>query len=243
MLTKSKAIVIKSIKYGEQKLVVDFYTSSFGRMTSVVKISEKKGGKFRKQYFQPLTILTVEAEYREQSAMQRISDVQIAAPCPSLHSDPVKMTIGLFLAEILYHVTRQESDDEGLFAFLEHSILWLDATESGIANFHIAFLVRLVGLLGFLPSHHEYHEGEAFDMMTGEFTSSLPLHTHVLRGDEAHAMSNVLRMNYTNMHLFRMSRQQRNRCIEMILLFCRLHLPAFPEIKSFAVFQEFFRNV
>ena len=41
MLIKSKAIVIKTIKYGDQKLIVDFVTAAHGRMSYMVKISAK----------------------------------------------------------------------------------------------------------------------------------------------------------------------------------------------------------
>ena len=42
------------------------------------------------------------------------------------------------------------------------------------------------------------------------------------------------------MRLFRMSREQRNRCVDVILDFYRLHIPAFPELKTLGVVRELF---
>jgi DNA repair protein RecO (recombination protein O) len=49
-------------------------------------------------------------------------------------------------------------------------------------------------------------------------------------------------MDYPTMHLFRMSRQDRRRLLEVALLYYRLHLPDFPELKSLAVLEEVFNE-
>jgi DNA repair protein RecO (recombination protein O) len=48
----------------------------------------------------------------------------------------------------------------------------------------------------------------------------------------------MMRMDFVNMHLFRMNRQQRNRCIEVAILFYRLHLPDFPDLRSLEVLHD-----
>ena len=50
----------------------------------------------------------------------------------------------------------------------------------------------------------------------------------------------MMRMDYQNMHLFRMSRTDRNRCLDVMLTYYRLHLPSFPELKSLPVLKELF---
>lgn len=242
MLTKSKAIVLRSLKYGDKKIIVDFYTEAYGKLTSAIKISSTPKGKMKKQLFLPLTILDIEIDYRQKSQMQKISDAQIALPWTTLNIDPVKMTVSMFLAEVLYHVTRAEQRDEPLFEFVTASMEWLDITNEGAANFHITFLIRMIRFLGFMPSPEDYEKGQYFDMRTGEFVNQVPLHTDFLGTEEAYRMYNLLRMNYQNMHLFRMSRDERRLCLETILAFYRLHLPSFPELKSLAIMQEVFNS-
>ena len=57
---------------------------------------------------------------------------------------------------------------------------------------------------------------------------------------EASRICNLMRMNYDTMYLFGMNRTQRNRCLDIIHEYYRLHLPDFPELKSFRVLQELF---
>jgi DNA repair protein RecO (recombination protein O) len=50
----------------------------------------------------------------------------------------------------------------------------------------------------------------------------------------------MMRMDYPTMHLFRLSRHERNRLLEVAVTYYRLHLPNFPELKSLAVLQQLF---
>ncbi|MBP5800170.1 MAG: recombination protein O N-terminal domain-containing protein, partial [Prevotella sp.] len=55
MLTKTQAIVLHSIKYGETRLIVDMFTRSHGRLSFIVSLPKSPKAKVKKQYFQPLT--------------------------------------------------------------------------------------------------------------------------------------------------------------------------------------------
>lgn len=240
MIVKTRAIVLRSLKYGDQNLIVDLYTETYGRITSMVKVSTTAKGKMKKQLFQPLTALQVEMEYRQNQQMQKLRDVQIDIPWTQLSLEPVKMTIGMFLAEVLYYVTRQEQQDTPLYQFLINSLQWLDLTAGSVANFHIAFLIRLTRFLGFMPVADDYMSGSLFDLRTGEFIMLTPVHTDFLTKSDADRMYNLLRISYPTMHLFRMTRQDRQRCLDIILRYYRLHTTNFPELKSLAIMKEIF---
>ena len=47
-------------------------------------------------------------------------------------------------------------------------------------------------------------------------------------------------MDYENMHLFRLSRHDRNRISDIVLHYYRIHVPDMPELKSFQVMRELF---
>ena len=50
----------------------------------------------------------------------------------------------------------------------------------------------------------------------------------------------MMRMDFPPMHLFRMSHEERNRLVEAIITFYRLHLPDFPELRSLEVLKELY---
>ena len=67
-----------------------------------------------------------------------------------------------------------------------------------------------------------------------------PLHPDFLGPDEARKIGLLMRVNYATMHLVKMSRTERNRCVELIVKYYRLHQPDFPELKSLPVLKEVF---
>ena len=241
MLTKTQAIVLHSLKYGETRLIVDMFTRSQGRQSFIVSIPKSVKGKIKKQLFQPLTLLEIESDLRPKLQLQKLSDVRLASPFSSIPFDPNKLSISLFIAEFLYYALRSEQHNEPLFDYIVNSIQWLDAQTDRFANFHLVFLMRLSRFLGFYPNLDHYQTGDYFDLRESIFLSTPPVHRDFLYPQEAEKIQLMMRMDFPTMHLFRMSHQERNRLLEVSLIYYRLHLPDFPELKSVSVLQELYQ--
>ncbi len=238
MLTKTRAVVLKSFKYGEQSLIVDMFTQECGRLSFIVRLPKGAHGKLKRQFFQPATLLDLSFDLHPKASLQKIKDANIGFPYASLSFEPRKSSIALFLCEFLSYATRTEQKNTPLYNYIEEGFRWLDGAVDGYANFHIVFLVRLTLFLGFCPNLDS--EGSYFDLSSGCFVSSLPTHPHYLKPDEAEKVVTLLRMEYPTMKLFSMSRAQRWRCLEIILSYYKLHTPDFPEMKSLDVLRELF---
>ncbi len=241
MLTKTQAIVLHSLKYGETRLIVDMFTRSQGRQSFIVSIPKSVKGKIKKQLFQPLTLLEIEFDLRPKVQLQKLSDVRLASPFSSIPFDPHKLSISLFVAEFLYYALRSEQYNEPLFDYIVNSIQWLDAQPDRFANFHLVFLMRLSRFLGFYPNLGHYQSGDYFDLRESMFLPAPPVHRDFLYPQEAVKIQLMMRMDFPTMHLFRMSHQERNRLLEVSLIYYRLHLPDFPELKSVSVLQELYQ--
>ncbi len=241
MDTKTSAIVLRAVKYGESQMIVDLLTRRWGRVSFICHLPKTSRGKVKKQLFQPLTILDLAFDYRPHATLQRFRDVALAKPFTSVPFDPAKLSISLFLAEFLCYATRDEQQNEPLYDYVEDSLLWLDNTTGGYANFHLAFMMRLSRFVGFFPNLAESGQQLWFDLRNSIFTTTRPLHPDFLEPVEASRIALLMRMNYKNMHLFRMSREERNRCVDIIICYYRLHVPGFPEMKSLPILQTLFR--
>ena len=241
MLTKTQAIVLHSLKYGETRLIVDMFTRSQGRQSFIVSIPKSVKGKIKKQLFQPLTLLEIESDLRPKLQLQKLSDVRLASPFSSIPFDPNKLSISLFIAEFLYYALRSEQHNEPLFDYIVNSIQWLDAQTDRFANFHLVFLMRLSRFLGFYPNLDHYQTGDYFDLRESVFLSTPPVHRDFLHPQEAEKIQLMMRMDFPTMHLFRMSHQERNRLLEVSLIYYRLHIPDFQELKSVSVLQELYQ--
>lgn len=240
MMTRTRALVLRTVKYGESGLVVDMLTERHGRVSFMVKVPRTSHGKLRRQLFMPLTLLEVDFDFRAKVSLQRLREVRIFQPLPSLSQHSFKLSMGLFLSEFLCHATRDESENESLFQFVAYSLEWLDGVEEGFSNFHLVFMIRLSRFIGFYPNTEDAPEGGYFDLLNACFTQSVPQHSHFLAPAEASKISLLMRLNYKTMHLCAMSRDERNRCTEVILEYYRLHVPGFPLLRSFDVLKELF---
>jgi len=238
MLTKTEAIVLHALKYGEKQMIVDMFTREHGRLSFIVPLPRSERAKIKKQYLQPLTLLQVEADVRPLAQLQKLREATLLVPLPALLAEPKKLSVALFVAEFLYHALKGEQQNTPLFDYVRQSMEWLDGCQGTVANFHLVFLMRLSRFLGFWPNLEE--EGDYFDLRAASFCTEPPLHRDFLLPQEAGHIRLLMRMDFPTMHLFRLTRAERARILEILLLYYRLHLPAFPELRSLQVLQELY---
>lgn len=237
MEVRTEAVVLRTVRYGDSKVIVDMLTEERGRVSFICSISKSGRGRVMKQLFQPLTLLDVVFDYRENVQLQRFRDVGISKPYVSIPFSSGKLSIVLFLAEFLTYATRDERDNRPLFEYIEKSLLWLDSSQQAFANFHLVFMMRLTRFVGFYPNLEDGGGVAWFDLREGCFTLVRPLHPDYINPAEASHISTLMRMDFDNMRLFCMTRDERNRCVELILSYYRLHVPNFPELRSLDVLK------
>ena len=238
MMTKTEAIVLHTLKYGEARVIIDMYTRTHGRLSFAAQMPKTSRGRLKKQLFQPMTLLSIESDVRPRLQLQRLRSAAIAVPLPSLQTHPAKLSITLFLAEFLYHALKGEQQNEPLFDYVASSLQWLDGASGTVANFHLVFLMRVARFLGFSPNLDGYTPGCFFDLRSSVFCRQPPAHRDLLLPQEAEKVQLMMRMDYPTMHLFRMTRHDRQRLLEIALAYYHIHLPAFPELHSLEVLQE-----
>lgn len=238
MEVKTLAIVLRTVKYGDSRLIVDLFTRERGRVSFMCHASRSAKGRRQRQLFQPLTMLSVCYDERPAASLQRFRDLSLAHPYASLPFDGRKIAIAIFLAEFLRSALRDEREGGPMFDYIADSLLWLDAARDGFVNFHVVFLLRLTRFTGFWPNLDNWSEGAWFDMRDGAFTMTRPAHNDCLAPDQARLVVTLMRMDYANMRLFAISRPERNQIIDAALLYYRLHIPQFPELKSLDVLRE-----
>lgn len=240
METHTKAVILHSVKYADNKMVVDTFTETHGRVSFAVTVAKSSRGRMKKQLFQPLSILEVVFDFRPNKALQRLTDVRMAQPLALMMTDPYKLSVALFVAEFLTYATISEQQNETLFKYIVYSVEWLDSAQGSIANFHVVFMLKLAQFLGFSPNMDTFGDGAYFDLREGVFSPTRPMHPDVVEPAEAEVISTLMRLNYTNMGHMSLSRNQRNRCLDLILSYYRLHVASFPDLKSLDILRELF---
>lgn len=240
MLEKTTGVVLRTVKYGDSSLIVDIYTSTRGAVSFMVRIPKSKKSSMRGVLFRPLSILELDFDYRSKASLQHIREVRLFYTYQSVPYEPYKSAMALFLAEFLARVLKHETVNESLYSYILYSLQWLDAAERSYSNFHLVFITRLTRFLGIYPNTELYQKGCWFDMLNACFVSSCPAHSSYLAPHEAALIPLFMRMNYDSMRFFAMNRIQRNRYMEVLNDYYRLHIPEFPELKSLDVLKELF---
>ena len=241
MLRKTSGIVLRTLKYKDTAMIADIFTEEAGRVSFIVPVPRSRKAAVKPVFFQQLALVELEADFRPRATMYKVREVRSLWPFTSLPYHPYKSAIALFLSEFLCRALREEGENRPLFAYLRHAIVWLDECREGFANFHLVFLMRLSRFLGLYPNLDGYTEGCYFDLQNACFTPWKPrTHADYLAPAEAARVPLLMRMDYNTMHLYAMTRAERMRCLEVMNLYYRLHLPGFPELKSLEVLKELF---
>jgi DNA repair protein RecO (recombination protein O) len=174
MLYTTRAIILHYQKYNDKSLVVKAYTQADGLKTLFVRMNSKIG----LSYFQPLTLLNIVSYKKENNNMQNLKEVSLAEPWHNISGNIIKGSLAVFMAEVFIKSVKHEEKDDDLFSFLETTTRNLEHAKDIPALFPHAYLIGLSRFLGFLPTEPPEGATLYFDLMVGEYTSTIPNHPH-----------------------------------------------------------------
>ncbi len=233
-MIESRGIVLNAVKYSDDKVIINVLTQAQGTVGFVLRRNKRT----TPAVWQPLTVVNIIWHDGPGKALIKPHELSVARPWRNIPYVPHKAAIALFLGEFLGHVLRQEPRGDELVQWLEMSLAWLDEAESGYANFHIAMLFRLSRFLGFEPNVSDYTEGAFFDLRAAEFVTARPMHNDCLTEDEAAVLPRLMRLGYAGMRRVRLNSDARQRMLQVVIQYYRLHVPPLPDIKSLAVLHD-----
>ncbi|OIQ29935.1 MAG: DNA repair protein RecO [Bacteroidetes bacterium MedPE-SWsnd-G2] len=238
MLVKSNAIVLSKIKYGDSDIIVKCYTKHRGVGNYIVRgaLKSKKGsGKIA--YFQPLTQLVIEENFKPKHSLQSFKNVRIDYLYKTLHSDVYKSSIVMFLSEVLSASLFEEEENEPLYNYLESALQWLDL-QSDYSNFHLLFLINLTRLLGFYPEV-KHVDFPFFNLESGQFELK-KTSNYSVSGEKLNVLKLFLGTNFDAITSIKLNGNQRQQILTMILQYFELHLDDFKKPKSLQIFNQVF---
>ncbi|NNE31800.1 MAG: DNA repair protein RecO [Winogradskyella sp.] len=238
MYTKNNCIVLSKLKYKDYDLIVKCYTQERGVVSYILRgILRSKKSQTKTVYFQSLSQLQIEENYRPNNSLQSIREIKPTYIYKTLHTNIYKSAIVLFLSEILSNVLKEEEKNEDLFNYLEASLQYLDAEDS-FSNFHLLFLLKLTRYLGFQPDYPK-KESQYFNLQSGTFqTYNNSIYT--ISGQNLTLLKSLLGINFEDLITIRINAKQRQDFLNMLLYYFELHLGDFKKPKSLQVLNDVF---
>ena len=238
MIISTKAIVISSIKYGDNHLIVKCYTEKEGAKSYLLRgILSSRKKQLKAAYFQPLTQLKIVANHKTNQTLHSIKEVEIDNHYTSLSVDIYKQSIVLFLSEVLNYSIQEEEENVPLYYYLESAFVWLD-THKNVSNFHLVFLLNLTKYLGFYPELNNSDQNY-FDLSEGYFTSKLPKFNFI-KGDDLVVFNKLLGINFDTVNSVKFNSKSRQQVLAIIIQYYELHLTGFRKPKSLEVLKALF---
>jgi len=228
--------------YSETSIIARVYTEQLGLQSYIVKGVRKKGARIKQNLFAPLSIIQVVANHKEGEGLRIIRDASCEYHLNGIASDMGKTAVGIFISELLSRAISAQMADKNLYAFIEQSILNLNDTTGPISGFPLAFTIGLTRLLGFGPLNNFSNSSTFFDMMGGNFCPLPAGHPYYLSSPLSDNLSEVLTALNAGVSYLIVSNEIRNQLLAKMLVYFRLHIPAFGEVKSVNILSDVLRD-
>lgn len=239
MIVSTKAIVLSKIKYKDHDLIIKCYTEKFGVISYLVRNALKtKKGKFKAAYFQPLSLLEIQADHKDSRSLQYLKDIKLFVYYNTLHTNVVKSTIAMFISEILSNILKEEEENKLLYSFLETTMIWFDQTSTN-TNFHLLFLIELTKYLGFYPEVSNTTNARYFNLEEGKFQAKKH-NIYSIDGENLTILKQLLGIKFDDTKMLQITSSQKREFLNMILLYFKLHLDGFKHPKSLSILNQVF---
>ncbi|KEZ92211.1 DNA repair protein RecO [Nonlabens ulvanivorans] len=238
MLTRTPAIVLSTVKYGEADLIARLYTRELGTQSYMLKgVRKSRKGKLRIAFFQPLTQLDIVTQHKGKGSLEYIKEAHVAPAYDTIHTDIIKSSIVMFFSEILTQLLTEQQPDEYLYDYVSSIFQFLDQTDT-VANFSIKTLLDLTSHMGFQPDM-ETIDLPYFNLLDGSFdnNSVLPHHATI---EESILIKQFLGTNFAAINEIKMNREERNSLLNLVIDYFQIHLHVFKKPTSLTILKQLF---
>ena len=227
-LNKCNAIVLNTIKYSENSIILKCYTDLFGLQSYMINGFKGKNAVIKPSQIQALTLLEIEAYHAQNKGLQRIKEAKCYPTLYHLHYHIIKSSLALFISEVVTKSVREENHpDVSLFQFLTNAIQIIDLETGNLSNFSCYFLIQLTKYLGFSPLL-KHTDDYIIHPNNPQFES---LEKYLIKMNEATFSS------YANIQI---PYKDREILLEAILKFYTEHISDFGKLKSYPVLKTLF---
>jgi len=234
MLQTTRAIVLKTIRHGDHTVVLKAWTERFGTRSYMVRTGGKRGA--ATAALRPLNRLELVVDEHPERDLHAVRELRVERPYVRLPYDAVRGALALFVQEVLYKTLRSEAPDPGLNSFVEEALETMD-TAADVRHYPLVFLLQLSGHLGFFPEAPT-EDQEHFDLQEGHFINTTRPHGHTLGPPLSRGFIALLDIDLDRLSAVDIPGTQRRALLDHLLLYFRLHLEGFGELRSPAVLHE-----
>ncbi len=150
MITKTDAVVLKSMNYRDSSKIVTFYTRRFGKVKCIAKGARQLKSKFGAG-LEPITRVSLVLYKKEHRDLQLVSQCDAVKTYKSIHSELERLAVALAVLELVNHLAHDEEGNDALYNLLIEILDEIERATKNCLNLFFAFEIRCASLFGFSP--------------------------------------------------------------------------------------------
>lgn len=236
MLATTRAIVLRSVKYGDTSLITQLFTEAYGVQTYIVK-GVRKSKSNQASLLQPSTLLHLEIDNHPQKNIQYLKQFQSAHLFQSARESIVKNSVLLFATELLLRLLPEHAPLPELFDFSFDFFVNTDQrSEAAIANYPLFFIINIGNLMGYEIKGAYGSQTPYINMEEGSFTDQ-PAPADTLDAVEVSFLSQLLLSEEATISNLKIPASKRGKLLHWYIDFLRLHSQHMGAMKSLEVLR------
>ena len=238
-MIKTKGIVFRSFKYRETSLILDIFTQELGLrsyLVNGVRSSKSKNSASALQAMMFLDLVVYDKNGPEK--LNRIKEFKLSTYYQKIPFDVIRSMIGQFMIEVLRKCLKDHEANNEIYLFMEDWFNFLDTTNNSLANLLVLFMIELAAHIGFAFAFEKVNTHIIFDLQEGQFTSEIPDHKYFITGERSNLLFLLIQNEKQDVHEISMANNVRSLLLDELILFYRLHIESFGEIKSLEILRS-----
>jgi DNA repair protein RecO (recombination protein O) len=250
MITKTEAIVLRTVDFQESSLIVTLFTRKHGKVAVIAKGARRPKSKFA-SYLVPGQILETVISMKETRDVQTLTDVSYIQKLDRIRLDMEKMALTVTTLELASQIIHSHEPNEDLFLLLLKLLPWIDERE-GVSRIIFPYLqIRLaesagVGLQPVVDQNQQQGTESSFgyiNIENGTLTNEaedyhsirLTPHQFAFVRESLHSMkSTIFQIN--------LSQNELTELIEYLDRYFRYHFEGIRPRKADAIFEQILKG-
>jgi DNA repair protein RecO (recombination protein O) len=232
VLIKTKGIVIRTIKYGDTSAICNIFTKEMGVLGFHLPGVFSNKGKIKLSFIQTFNLVEISFNHNKNKNLQRLSDIScIKFPMVQNYQHQAFFSV---CSEIIQQSLKENEINELLFDYIENHVL--NAFEQPVHFWQLPYtMLNILYYYGCAPNINGYQEGDLLDMQEGVFNRSLLSLKHTADGNSSKIIYQLL---CNQAEQIDQNLKTRHQVIEDLIVYFKLHVNEFFELKSREIWQE-----
>jgi DNA repair protein RecO (recombination protein O) len=242
MITKTEAIVLRTVEYQESSIIATLFTHKHGKIAVIAKGARKPKSKFS-AFLVPGQMLEVVYYMKQTRQVQTLSDVSYLKKLDNIRLDLQKMALATITLELTSQLLHDNEVNEPLFQFLSVMLPWINK-QGKVSRIMFPYIqIRLAQLLGIgiqnLIEEHDSVNMGYINIESGTL-SSQPVESEAVKltPKQFHFVRESLKSMKSSIFDIDLSTNELKSLIDYLDKYFRYHIEGVKPRKSDAIFEQ-----